>query len=416
MAPLCATCKICETCAAVRDIPDVVERTQIRDILRSHAQPPAHIRAKIFTLSDELARFDVKITKLQEQLDDLRSQRAAFQSHYDDFHGLLSSIRRLPSEILVDIFRFCWNVEPPTDIDDESPLLSLQRLANAPLLVVSQVCARWHSVVLGTPSLWGRIEVDSVLWSDTIGGETAMRLLQFALERGANHPITLTVTSTARESVHGPALELLARHSARWRSATIIAPFADLRHLSSLKGNLSQLESLDIHCWESPSNATFDMFQVAPSLRSLEFTGNINNFPVFSNFPFEQLNDLECHEVLTPESALFTTMMPRLSPTSTLRLQLCTADPDQGLDKSFHVPPAVSNAVLKIEVVGEFSPTDVHQMLPKIFAGLTLPSLTRLELGVSDYPPLYLPWPHIEFLSLSQRSSFYTHLTALTLY
>ncbi|KAJ7703888.1 hypothetical protein B0H17DRAFT_38643 [Mycena rosella] len=397
--------------ASAPNIPDLAERMRIRALLRSNSQPPAQIHSKISELLAELARFDVQIAKLQAELDQLAARRAPFQAHYDDCYGLIAPIRRLPSEILVEIFRLCW-LEPVADVDESA--LAMKRLANAPLLALSQVCSRWHTIALGTPALWSVIEIDSLIWSEpTVKVDTAMGLLRSVLERGANHPLVVTIRNLDGGQLYGPALELLARHSVRWRSAILTGPLAPLRHLSGAKNNLPQLESLMFYCWpwETPETTPFELFQVAPSLARLELAGNVDNFPVLSNFPFEQLDRLECAEQIGPLPAFFTTTISRLSRTSTLSLRLCLTSPGD----LFHIPSATSNvAFLDIDVPWDI-PTSAQQLLHQLFASLTLPFLERLGFQTTEPPPVALPWPHPQFLSLSQRSAFHTHLFELLL-
>ncbi|KAJ6532848.1 hypothetical protein DFH09DRAFT_1092603 [Mycena vulgaris] len=98
----------CTTGAATLNahIPDSAERTHIRELLRSHSHPRL-ISSPKYPPSAKLTRLDVKIAALQQQLDQLSVQRAAVQSHYNDCQSILTPIRRLPSEILVEIFSLC---------------------------------------------------------------------------------------------------------------------------------------------------------------------------------------------------------------------------------------------------------------------------------------------------------------------
>ncbi|KAJ6542869.1 hypothetical protein B0H19DRAFT_885237, partial [Mycena capillaripes] len=92
----------------------------------------------------ELQRYENEIPRLRAQLARAEADYDALKQHYSDVHSLLAPIRRLPSEILVQIFEECEG--PPQN--------QMAHLAQKPLLVVSQVCARWHEIVLGTPTFW----------------------------------------------------------------------------------------------------------------------------------------------------------------------------------------------------------------------------------------------------------------------
>ncbi|KAJ7756626.1 hypothetical protein B0H16DRAFT_1538552 [Mycena metata] len=123
---------------------------------------------------------------------------------------------------------------------------SLEIITNSSVLALSQVCARWHDIALGTPSLWSEVGLDAVLWQSPATAKTAMSLLQVFLSRGGNVPLSILITNNTDMPFHGPPLQLLAQHSSRWRSATLNCPMGDLRHLALVNGNLPILETLEI--------------------------------------------------------------------------------------------------------------------------------------------------------------------------
>ncbi|KAJ7138335.1 hypothetical protein C8R44DRAFT_554796, partial [Mycena epipterygia] len=163
----------------------------------------------------------------------------------DDCRSTLAPIRRLPPEILVDIFGMCWDL-PLVPVIGNEISWELKQLANAPLLTVSQVCVWWHGIVMGTAAFWGTVRLAGALWADPIHSDTAMTLLRFALDCGANCSLVVNVENGSGAPSLGPALQLLAQHSARWKTITLWCPFSNLRHLSASKGQLSQLEHLEI--------------------------------------------------------------------------------------------------------------------------------------------------------------------------
>ncbi|KAJ6568627.1 hypothetical protein B0H19DRAFT_862111, partial [Mycena capillaripes] len=108
---------------------------------------------------DELARYDAEIARLQAQLRGTENEHLALQSYYDECRCVLSPVRRLPPEILADIFALCDAATPPEfkrvrDCISSSRQAAMSVLAHRPLLIISQVCARWHDIVMGTPTLW----------------------------------------------------------------------------------------------------------------------------------------------------------------------------------------------------------------------------------------------------------------------
>ncbi|KAJ6555656.1 hypothetical protein DFH09DRAFT_1365678 [Mycena vulgaris] len=396
--------------------PDAAQRTHIRQLLRSHSTPPDELPSILSTLSKELQRYDADISSLEEMLDRLRNERAAFQAHYDNCQSLLAPIRRLPSETLVEIFDMCWGSFTPAfeELESVSIDTELKRLAHAPLLDLSQVCARWHAIVMGTPSLWATIELEGVLWESPLYLGRVQILLQTLLDRSANH---LLAVSVADDTLHapGPVFNLLARHSAQWRTATFRGSFTDLHHLSVATGNIPHLNSLDMHCLGGAADAAtaLKIFQVAPSLRNLELVASTETLSAFSNLPLEQLNNVRCYEEVGSMPLAAAAFASGLPPSTTFRLQIQRSDEFQQAESVFPAAPATSHIwLLVFEINTDFSSADTGQIVGKLIEAFTLPNLQGLGFVSpgTDHPTLPLLWPHSEFLSLSRRSSFHAQL------
>ncbi|KAJ6477936.1 hypothetical protein C8R47DRAFT_945993, partial [Mycena vitilis] len=94
----------------------------------------------------DLARYDDEIHVMQQALSQLISERQLLQQYNDGCRSLFAPVRRLPTEILTEIFALC---HPTTDTI---------RAAQSHLLPLAQVCWRWYETVIGTPRLWATIE------------------------------------------------------------------------------------------------------------------------------------------------------------------------------------------------------------------------------------------------------------------
>ncbi|KAJ7926208.1 hypothetical protein B0H13DRAFT_1561228, partial [Mycena leptocephala] len=68
------------------------------------------------------------------------------QAHVDGCRSAFSPVRRLPPELLCEIFASCL----PSFRDSRREPCVAERA----LLEISQVCATWRSLILGTPGLW----------------------------------------------------------------------------------------------------------------------------------------------------------------------------------------------------------------------------------------------------------------------
>ncbi|KAJ7476761.1 hypothetical protein FB451DRAFT_1243897 [Mycena latifolia] len=330
-------------------------------------------------------------------------------------------IHRLPSELLVVIFASCWSSFTPAFQDTNGAAtfeVEISRLAHAPLLELSRVCGRWHTIAIGTPSLWNEIQLDGVLWSSPIPKQAnALRLLQLALERGGNSPLTLMIRNDYDAVAYGPALDLLAAHSERWQAAAFGCPLDIFTGLAAAKGKLSRLEYLEIHLWDGEDNSTdlSSIFEVAPRLQDLTF-GDCSPLAM-SNFPLAQLSWLACLSLFPHDIPTVVSWTPRLGHAAELRLQfsLILQLPSDTLD--LDIAPVTSDlASLYIEVMDPFHPPHSSQALGSIFRALTLPCLNKLELESKEYPHFPLTWSHAPFISMCTRSSFDAHLQSLDIY
>ncbi|KAJ7263953.1 hypothetical protein C8J57DRAFT_420627 [Mycena rebaudengoi] len=391
--------------------------THIRELLRAHAEPPEHLESTVSELSAELtrydnerARYDKEITRLRDVLSVVESERAtllaehaALQAHYDDCQGLSlrSPVGRLPVEILLAIFRMCSKPFPPTVglwADREK-----RRHAHAPLFAVSQVCARWHAIVMGTASLWSTIDFPEGVWED-LHPEKMMTLLKTVIERGAGS--ALQVVLPPRGVASTKAVDLLVKHSQRWKTATFTGRFLGLGRLS--KGRFPLLESLQLHLVEiqMAAPATGDLFHVAPKLKRLVISELLLRL---ARPHLQQLQTLECIGVTLPKVTSALSSMAGLSPGTTCRLalQLVWSGSQRRIP---YLTSTLSNVgTLSIEFPQPSCAPDVTDIL----ANLTLPCLENLTFRSDYFSPL--PWPHADFLALSSRSSFHTHLQSLNI-
>ncbi|KAJ7083915.1 hypothetical protein C8R43DRAFT_1174990 [Mycena crocata] len=398
-----------------RQLIDPVEKVRIRELLRCASQPPADLPSTISALAEALARYDVELTDLQRRLDQLTMERGELQVHYDACQALRAPIRRLPSELIVEIFA----LTKPSFVPEEVPPFSMeiQRLANTHLLSVSQVCIRWHRIAMRTASLWGAIDLGTPLWTDPAQGDKVLSLLRSALDRSATHPLFVTVKAAANKSLPIPVLKLLAEHSERWKTATFTCSFDDLQHLRIAKGNIPRLESLTLSAASGDASKAVDIFHVAPSLTQFTLAAKSRCFAAFLGLPVEQMNELRILEAedMEPKMAI-NLMLPRLPRGS--RLIVTIAMPARLRN---HPPPpspriAVNCSRLSFERMGWANRHEVRGAITRLMDGITLPHLTTMDFTALNNLREPLLWPHFEFIALAERSSFREHLTSLELH
>ncbi|KAJ7776596.1 hypothetical protein DFH07DRAFT_980846 [Mycena maculata] len=340
-------------------------------------------------------------------------------------HGPPGPIRRLPAELLVEIFDLCWHLFTPSfeDItfgsghgDDHysSVETELARLAHAPLLDLSKVCSQWHKLALGTPSLWSEIQLDTMVWN--IQAETLLGLLKSALERGGDSSLSIMITEPV---VYLPsfdaALVLLARHSHRWQTAGFCCSFPLFHGSSDVKNRLPRLEILDLQVWTDEAKP-WEAFEVVRSLKSLTFRGDLTTI---SKIPLDQLVVFKSLEMTTEDLSPVFGLFEHLTSLAQFHMELSLQDLmyEQSETLVLDLPPSTVNlSGLSIKFIEDFHGPHSKQVLGNIIERLTLPGLLHLKLESQRYPYFLVSWPHQEFLRFCSRSSFCTHLQSLEIY
>jgi hypothetical protein len=138
-----APCHSCGTGFSSSLLPNAAQIVQLRDILRSNTVPLnlSTFGGTISAAPAELDRYDAEITRLEYHLKRLASERQSLVAYTDGCRSIFSPVRRLPAEILAEIFDMC----SPTEIYHVSrhttPQQEVERLSGRHLLQLAQVCS-----------------------------------------------------------------------------------------------------------------------------------------------------------------------------------------------------------------------------------------------------------------------------------
>ncbi|KAF5332933.1 hypothetical protein D9758_015966 [Tetrapyrgos nigripes] len=244
----------------------------------------------------DLERYDTEIGAITQILNKLQEQRKTLHRYTDEHKSLLAPVRRLPAELLSEIFAFAICPEGLTIYPGH---------VGAPTLTLSHTCNVWRNIVYSRPTLWSCLNID-------FGNSTprTMLLLQQYLDRSGNVPLTFKISATAGtddeddlDELHEngwKTLEIILSHRLKWKEATFLLHrdiytegFHRMRHIPRpTDWSLDRLEVLNIH-WTYASllleeNTFFHLFVRWPALRSL----SLDAFHSFLPFPFEKLKEL----------------------------------------------------------------------------------------------------------------------------
>ena len=146
---------VCSKCGLVSGKPSAIPPSPFEHILHTnHAlcrSELKHAREIVLEVEDDLARLEDQIAQLQQKRD-------ALMKYAKDHRALLTPIRRVPPEILSDIFLACL---PPVRLIQQPQPESSVFDVKSPPWVFGHVCGQWRAVALSSPRLWSSVSVDA---------------------------------------------------------------------------------------------------------------------------------------------------------------------------------------------------------------------------------------------------------------
>ncbi|KAF7360870.1 F-box domain-containing protein [Mycena sanguinolenta] len=335
-------------------------------------------------------------------------------------------IHCLPAETLSDIFRSAvaavtppfWGSRQSTPTQERQTELELERIANAPLLILSQVCSRWHEMAIDTSTFWSTVEVSSIVGHTPALLERTIALLNARLARTRDTALSVLLWLN-RDGLpfHPRIFELLAEHSHRWDSVQVVGSLRGL-DTSVLSGKLLRLTSLAI-----PGDPdTMQPFTIAPRLETLciasplLYPHSLNEF-----LRLEHLRSFECVVVHPMEFEVVRSWMAQPHATGVAELPLTFVIQCQHFLQHYTslkrmCLPSIAGCISALTVCTTMEKFNVHDMatiVEHIFASVTPRQLRRLAMACSGYPQFALQWPHVEFLGLCERSGLAHSLRTL---
>ncbi|KAJ7253522.1 hypothetical protein C8J57DRAFT_626003 [Mycena rebaudengoi] len=366
---------------------DALLQSPFSRFLRNNSAPTdeeaAAIRQFLSGLQKSFTALSGEIKAMGSTISDLTDQCRRLRETIEAHEALMSLARRLPEDVLQEIFRACL---PSTG----NPVMSSRV---APLLL-TQVCANWRKIALCTPQLWAGLHV-------VVPNVSRLRQVTGAAEtwlaRSGALPLSITVAvSRACEPASdniATMIDVLRTYSRRWKRIKItLSPRTILTPLTNL--HVSDVPILETITFTSFGGGTWQNanlpleipwrrfnFLRAPTIRRASFAslgGNLCTLPL----PWAYLRSLSLTGGDVKESSSFyLTSGAALSILRQCRdLQVCTVciSPD-------HSPIANDDAVLKqpsftLRYLTRFTVDNrEHSQLNAIafFEGLRIPALKR---------------------------------------
>ncbi|CAA7266163.1 unnamed protein product [Cyclocybe aegerita] len=143
---------------------------EVEEFLLNNSPPPDYL---LPTVNDLLKASRSQLSIIQGEMDALakllgavRQRFEATQQSINKYETILSPIRRVPADVLGEIFAHCLPTHRnPLFLSSEAPILP------------SHVCRSWRAMALSTPSLWARFHVSLPGVASELESESADTLL-----------------------------------------------------------------------------------------------------------------------------------------------------------------------------------------------------------------------------------------------
>ncbi|KAJ7354484.1 hypothetical protein DFH08DRAFT_1077185 [Mycena albidolilacea] len=175
-------------------------------------------------------------------ISELNEERSSVADYVDAHRALISPVRRLPLDMLQEIFVACL----PTHRN------CVMSASEAPVLL-GRICSSWRTVSLSTARLWARLHIvepaalEGVPSLDIIREQKHVQRVGIAkawLERSGQCPLSISVAGSMPPDPTPPQysgtnliLQTLIPFASRWQDISLAVSLPTLESLSSITGN-----------------------------------------------------------------------------------------------------------------------------------------------------------------------------------
>jgi hypothetical protein len=341
--------------------------------------------------TSRLEDLSTQLQELDKQTTKIRNEQSSLLLFIFKHRGLISPIRKLPIDILQEIFIAC--------LPAHNPLMSRWE----PPILLTHICSSWRNIALATPQLWKSIRIDipfgrkfSSTWIDR------SELLQEWLSRSAACPLDIYLVhwrTCDLEFYDDIIIDSLIRFSERWREVRFLAPslpFQALVPITSLPpSKVPLLETFILNCeWPQPGPTTVNFTQLdpqsvfnvlkAPNLRDLSLphiNENVTRLPI----NWSQLTNISLEG--TSRSAHFLSVSETYKLLSLCRnLITCKLEIGSETGDSEELPLEITTtALVSLPFLTRLSVRE-YASLSRLFTLLRLPSLNYIEFHTKIRP------------------------------
>ncbi|KAF5339665.1 hypothetical protein D9758_015597 [Tetrapyrgos nigripes] len=307
---------------------------------------------------------DEDIKELQQKLDRLKHKRHTVETYLRLRDSQRAPIRKLPAEILAEIFHLFCN-------EEGLAFTGTKKLPQP--LILSAVCLGWRTVAFANPRLWSKVDVDLFF----VAKPSYTEVIRASVTRSRRLPLYLNIHGRPQGCAWEDLLCYLVELAPRWEhlSYNLNADRGTLRRVFSSLNALPCLKSLDVRV---PAFLPCPFFS---ALRQAWFRNHSDTMSKQLTPHTTSLTTLRLANVLVDEIFRLLVMDCCKSLTSLSLLKLFG---DYG-ESEFEEMGLISLPHLDdLEISGSCE-HDLISTLPHLYEYLDLPSLPSLTLSTSIY-------------------------------
>ncbi|KAJ7502552.1 hypothetical protein B0H11DRAFT_1989085 [Mycena galericulata] len=377
------------------------------------------IQALLIAPSSRLKRLDDEIADLQKAIDKLVEQRNSVRVYVDSHRALLSPARRLPIDVIREIFMACI----PTHRN------CVMSAREAPILL-GRICSSWRTISLSTPRLWSRLHIvepkedmehpRSSLEPHTKKLAQRFETMKTWLGRSGQCPLSISFDGDKKhifgdsddsdeDSGSHPMLKALIPFASRSQEVSLRITSSFLPTLISFEGAFTMLKTLEITVLRVYSDYAEEVqwgpleLLRGPHISTVALN-NLNTNPLALPLRWENITSLALmghwsnKQYLTSDTVV--QILSRCPQIRNCRVSVLDNSEREG-ESSFELP-----SLRSLELTGTATPS---QTIMRMFSLLSLPELRHFDFrgiggGNITFMPLLHNSVHLESLAIETDS------------
>jgi hypothetical protein len=366
-----------------------------------------------------LKRLDDEIADLQKAIDKLAAERESLGTYVAAHKALISPVRRLPLDIIQEIFIACIPAH-------RNCVMS----ASEPPVLLGRICSSWRAISLSTPRLWTRLHIvepprGRYGSSDSLIDEKVAQRLEITkmwLDRSGQCPVSISlqsgpdydsppVTPSTSHSRSGQFLQALLPFASRWQHIRFTTPPFVLEFLVDLTAaDVPMLETVAFNPQHQfpPRIVKWEQFGMLSSPRITSFSTSGHNFiPDALPLQWHQLTNLTVDGPVWETSMTSEMILKTFANCPTLRTCKLVVNDSGNVELPLSHPAVELPFLHTLEL--DFG--GVISTVPRLLNRLSLPELRifafhgHADLRTSlSLAPFFALWTRLEILSIDSNS------------